>query len=313
MKRLLSAAVVALAASFATPASADPASGVVWNPGWPRVRPVEVGIIFAQGVGSYLIDAYVPIAQGAGNWNTPILFDRPVRNLFRGRNLATQQFGSDAGDFIYKWATLAPYVVDNFIVALGVHQDPDVAMQMTLMDLESLGMSGVVTLGAEHLVGRQRPYVQDCTGPDNRPHGADGKPLFNQCGDPKGDNLSFYSGHVAAVGTMAGLTCVHHQHLPLYGGGAPDALVCYGMIGATVATGVFRMMADRHYVSDILVGGLVATLSGYVLPSWLHYGFGSGRTRPVMRTAIGNEHLGYMMPTPISDPGGAGLGAVGIF
>jgi hypothetical protein len=112
---------------------------------------------------------------------------------------------------------------------------------------------------------------------------------------------------------MAGLTCVHHQHMPLYGGGAPDALVCYGMLGATVATGVFRLMADRHYFSDILVGGLVATLAGYVLPSWLHYGFGSGRTRPVMRTAIGNEHLGYVMPTPISVPGGAGLGAVGIF
>jgi membrane-associated phospholipid phosphatase len=312
MKRLLFGAVLGLATLAAVPASADESTGVAWDPGWPRVRPIEVGLIFGTGVGSFLVDGYVPFAAKP-HWEGPILFDVPVRKLLRGRDFATQQFGSDAGDFIYKWATLAPYLVDNYLVALGIHQDPDVAMQMTLMDLQSLGLSGVVTLGAEHLVGRARPYTRDCEGPDNAPHDAQGRKLFNACGDPKGDNLSFYSGHVAAVGTMAALTCVHHQHLPLYGGGAPDALVCYGMIGATVATGVFRLMADRHYVSDVLVGGLVATLSGYVLPSWLHYGFGSGRSRPVMRTAMGNEHLGYVMPTPISVPGGAGLGAVGIF
>lgn len=312
MKRILFAAVFACASLAVLPAGADESTGVQWNPGWPRVRPVEVGLILGTGVGSYLIDAYVPFAASS-NWTGPILFDKPVRNLLRARNFATQEFASDASDYIYKYATLAPYVVDNFIVALGIHQDPDVAMQMTLMDLESLGLSGVFTLAAEHVVGRGRPYTQDCEGPDNRPHDARGQNLYNKCGDAKGDNLSFYSGHVAAVGTMAGLTCVHHQHMPLYGGGVPDALVCYGMIGATVATGVFRIMVDRHYASDVLLGGLMATLSGYVLPSWLHYGFGSGRTRPVMRTAIGNEHLGYIMPTPISVPGGAGLGAVGIF
>jgi membrane-associated phospholipid phosphatase len=165
-------------------------------------------------------------------------------------------------------------------------------------------MSGVVSLGTESLVGRQRPYAEDC-GPDGQVLTSSGTPLFNHCGGA-GDNKSFVAGHASAVTTMAGLTCVHHQHLPLYGGGLADLAPCLFMVGAAAFTGVSRITADKHWASDVLMGWTVGALSGYVVPSLLHYGFTShgpiGEIRSGSLTAV---------PIPMVYPGGAGLGIVG--
>ncbi|MEO8876476.1 MAG: phosphatase PAP2 family protein, partial [Polyangiaceae bacterium] len=134
-----------------------------------------------------------------------------------------------------------------------------------------------------------------------------GKPLFNHC-DHVGDDASFYSGHAAATMTMAGATCVHHQHLPLYGGGFPDLLPCLVMLGMSGATGIGRIVADRHYASDVVVGWGFGFASGYVLPSILHYGFKSDR--PV--GAVVGKSFG-VVPIPQAYPGGAGLSFGGYF
>jgi hypothetical protein len=71
---------------------------------------------------------------------------------------------------------------------------------------------------------------------------------------------------------------------------------------------VLRIVYDEHWASDVLVGATVGTLSGYVLPSLLHYGFGGGR-------AVGELRSGsfWMVPSIVGYPGGAGLGAGGVF
>src|SRR5207253_5621614 len=53
----------------------------------------------------------------------------------------------------------------------------------------------------------------------------------------------FYSGHAAATATSAGLTCAHHQHLPLYGGGLADLVPCLVMSGVSIVTGISRIGA----------------------------------------------------------------------
>jgi membrane-associated phospholipid phosphatase len=293
----LAFAVMMLWMGTSSVARADEVDGVVWAPRWPRVRLWEGGAILALAAGSYLIEIGVPVPTSP-NWRGPILFDDAARGLFRGRSANLEQTAAAVSDNLYFGAVLYPYIVDSYVVALGVHQSPDVALQMTLINLQSLGLAGVLSLGAEHLVGRQRPYVQDC--------GPDGKASGNQCGTA-GDFQSFESGHAAATATVAALTCVHHAHIPLYGGGAPDALACAGMIGLSATTGVLRLVADRHYASDVIVGWAIGVVAGYVVPSWLHYGFGS--SDPGEPKAMS----GGILPVPQVYRDGAGVGVAGVF
>ena len=141
-----------------------------------------------------LINAAPSHAKAA--WEGPILFDKYIRDALRGRTRTAQLTAANLSDVFYKGMVLTPYIVDNYITALGVHQNADVALQMTVIDMQSLGLSGVLTLAAEHAVGRQRPYVAGCQGPD----GTD-KVGFNYCGGAD-DFKSFYSGHAAAMFTM---------------------------------------------------------------------------------------------------------------
>lgn len=275
---------------------------VKWNDDWHRFRVVEVASVVALTAGSIVFSSIN--SPTVSSWKGGILFDDAARKFFRGSSVKTEQTAADMSDYIYKGSVLFPYIVDNYIVALGVHQSADVALEMTMIDLQSLGFAGVLSLGAERAVGRQRPYAQDCD--PKRPPGQQFVGA-NAC-FPLVDNQSFYSGHAAATFTIAGLTCVHHQHFPLYGGGLPDALACAGMLGLATTTGVLRLVADRHYASDVLTGTAVGIFSGYILPSLTHYGFGKTRSKPLFKTTYGN-----IAPIPLVYAGGAGLGVTGIW
>ncbi len=304
---LLSLKIMAFVAlvTFAPNVHAADPDRVEWSKDWPRVHLAEVVDVVGLTAASYAIDAYwTPLKSP--NWSGPILFDRWARNQLVGQSYATQHAAAEMADTLYKAGTLGPYIIDVYFVALGVHQNADVALQMGLINLQSLGLSGVTTLAAEHLVGRARPYVQDCE-PNGDVRDAHGNLLLNHC-DGIGDYQSFWSGHVAAVGTMAGLTCVHHQHLPLYGGGFADLAPCLLMIGAAVTTGVGRMISDRHWASDVIVGGAVAFGSGYLLPSALHYGFNGGK--PIGEVQTKNFRF---VPTPQVFPSGGGFALNGMF
>jgi membrane-associated phospholipid phosphatase len=305
IQRWLGAAVVTGLLTWSAISRADDPDRVEWSKDWPRFRLWEGLDIIAMTVASYAIDAkWTP--PGQANVRGGILFDDAIRSALRGRTPSTQQFAADLSDNLYKYGVLTPYVVDVYFVALGVHENADVALQMLLINLQSLGLTGAVTLTAEHAVGRARPYTEDC-GANGQVLDASGRPLINHCGGG-GDFQSFYSGHAAATATMAGLTCVHHQHIPLYGGGFADLLPCLVMIGVSATTGVSRIIADEHWSSDVLLGWSVGALSGYVLPSLLHYGFAKGH-------AYGELHIAGMhaVPVPQAYVGGAGLGLAGIF
>lgn len=282
-------------------ADADQEKTVQWNERWPRVRIIEMIDIVALTAGSVLINA-APSHEDS-NWTGPVLWDGPVRDVLRARSRLGQKQAAQVSDALYKGMVLGPYVIDNFFVTLGVHQNADVALQLTLMDMQSLGLSGVVTLAAEHAVGRQRPYVAGCKGPDKADEVG-----FNQCGGAD-DFKSFYSGHAAAMFTMAGLTCAHHQHLPLYGGGAPDAIACALMVALAATGSAARIVSDRHWSTDVVLGASVGIFNGYFLPLWLHYGL--GWNQPALRTTFVTA-LGTVVPLPQVYDRGAGVG-VAIF
>ena len=274
---------------------------VEWSDDWPRARLWEVGAAVVLTVGDTEFEDRVPISST--RWRGGILFDDWARSVFRGQTAAVQSTASTISDYMFVGGSLVPLIVDNYFVTLDVHQNADVAVQMLVMNMESLGLSGIISLSAEHFVGRARPYVEDCR--NGHVYSSSGELLPNSCGGPN-DSRSFFSGHVAAVTTVAGLTCAHHQHLPLYGGGFADLAPCLFMMGLAATTGVLRLVYDEHWASDIIVGWAAGAASGYVLPSVLHYGFGG---RPV------EVHTGdlTLVPTLGVYGGAPGIGAVGVF
>lgn len=88
-------------------------------------------------------------------------------------------------------------------------------------------------------------------------------------------NDDFHSGMSSSLVHFvlpASYVCRHHQHLPLYGGGAADNFACAAMLGASVVTGIGRVITEEHHVSDLVVGYAAGLFAGFAMPELLHYG-----------------------------------------
>jgi membrane-associated phospholipid phosphatase len=293
LHRLLAFAFFFLAS---TTAAASPNTKVEWKAEWPRVTQWEtLGTIAATGA-TFVVERRLPEPSSTRiDVEVPVL-DPGARYLLRGRTKHEQDVFGTYSDVGFRMMAFFPYVVDVAVVTLGVHRQPDVAAQMALIDLQALTLSGFTQLLASRLVGRARPYKQDC-------NEANAKTITRDCGG-ENDNKSFFSGHSAAAFTTAGLTCIHHENLPLYGGGAIEQWACVWALSVATATGVFRVVSDAHYASDVLFGAGVGWFYGYVMPKLLHYKNGAPKPR--------DEHDVLWMPSflPVAEGGGVSVTAV---
>ena len=116
---------------------------------------------------------------------------------------------------------------------------------------ESLTISSLFNQIVKFSIGRGRPFTV-------RNH-------QSYYSDRNDDNLSFYSGHtsmafalVVSAGTIAHIR--NYEAEPyIWGIGIPLALfVAYT-----------RMAAEKHYFSDVLIGALIGSTVGFLVP-WLH-------------------------------------------
>lgn len=123
--------------------------------------------------------------------------------------------------------------------------------------LSAQGLNQVVKFA----VGRARPYTVGAT-PEMLAEGR----------DVPDNTLSFFSGHAtftfalvssaATVGTLRG----YRGAWLLWVVGLPMAAV----------TSLLRLVADKHWASDILVGSMIGTATGVLMPTLLH-----GRVGPI--------------------------------
>jgi membrane-associated phospholipid phosphatase len=111
------------------------------------------------------------------------------------------------------------------------------------------------------IASRERPYGRTCGTPEQPDLTGDCQ--FND------RYRSFFSGHTAFAFMSAGLICVHHTKLDLLGGPG-DAISCVAGYTGAAATGVLRIVGDKHYLSDVVVAAGVGTLIGVGVPLW-HY------------------------------------------
>lgn len=236
-----------------------------------------------------------------------LLFDEPVEDLLLADTLATRNTAADAANIIFGGAMLYRAVDDLLVVGLG-HGNGDVALQMSMIDLEAFGIVAAVLWGTQLFVGRTRPHSDRCGEP-----GIQDGDLGCASDNDNNRYRSFIAGHPATVVAATGVTCMHHSRMPIYGGGWADNMACISMIGASAATGVLRIVSGSHHATDVVFGTALGLVAGWIVPSALHYGFGEramdtrlGSTRDEDQPAV------RMTFIPIGPGGGAGIQVAGV-
>lgn len=260
-RRLSVTALLSVLLLWASPSRAD---DLQWAPGWTRVGPghlVGVGLTLGMTAGA------MQLPQAEAGFDDGVLFDNFLREHLVLGSRRARGTAEAVGDVLYWGLFLYPPVIDIGVVTLAVHQSPDVAWQLLWMDAQAYGLAGLVSRVTQKLVGRQRSYNGEC---EHDPTYDDG------CDDPGDRNQSFVSGHTAIAFTGATLMCAQHLRLDLYRNEAADALACSLGLAAASYVGYSRILADRHYATDVLAGVALGVASGWLVPELLYYHFGDG-------------------------------------
>lgn len=232
-----------------------------WNEDWPRFRDVGYWLISGSVASALAVTIFVEYPENP-RWQGGILFDDAVRTGIRVRDPDRRNFIRRASDITLFTSILHVGIVDSLIVPLA-ERSPDVALQLTLMNMQAFSLNTLFATLLFKAVARERPLVEDC----RKKEGYD-DPL---CGS--GQYVSFPSSHTSTAFTAAGLSCVHHQYLPIYGG-SWDGVACATALTTAFATGLFRVVGDRHYATDVVFGAAVGFSLGYIYPWLFHYSYG---------------------------------------
>jgi membrane-associated phospholipid phosphatase len=220
-----------------------------------------------------------------------ILFDNAARSALRAHTLHARYQFRDASDVGLSLAATWPFFADALTSAWWYRGSRDVAEQMALIDMETLAVAGAIQGATNVLVSRQRPYGNDCGSAELPANAID-------CENSQ-RYRSFFSGHATFSFAGAALICMDHFEHGLLG--SPwDELSCAGGYAVAATTSTFRVVADVHYASDVILGALVGTAVGYGVPL-LHY-----------REARAAEHSANDLRIMLV-PSAGGIGVLGIF
>jgi membrane-associated phospholipid phosphatase len=228
-----------------------------WSDEWsPFPRYAELLLTGASAVAAVGAFTLVPNPTRT-RWLGGILFDDAARDALRARKPGLRDAIRTASDLTLITSVLQVGLIDGLLIPL-LDASPDVAVELTMINAQAFAINLAVSTLINKTVGRARPPTADC----RRDSHFD--PLCNT-----GTNASFPSSHTSTAFTAAGLTCVHHAYLPIYGGGW-DTAACVESLAVAAATGLFRVAGDRHYATDVIAGAAIGFSIGYLYP-WLMY------------------------------------------
>ncbi|HEY6877476.1 MAG TPA: phosphatase PAP2 family protein [Polyangiales bacterium] len=189
------------------------------------------------------------LAPAACRWCGGSVFDQAVQQRVRWDDVQPAARTSDALLF----GIVPAFALGSTLGAAYAHGDRRTAHEDVLVLGEALVLTAGLTQLVKYTVARERPFLRT-----QREHGL-------RATHGPDDNLSFFSGHTSitfarAVGA-GGIASMR---------GYPQAPWIWA-IGVPLAacTGYLRIAADRHYLTDVLVGALVGSAIGVLLP-WLH-------------------------------------------
>jgi membrane-associated phospholipid phosphatase len=241
------------------PAHAEPPRRLAFDQ---RYRPFQWSDAAQTGVtlGAYAYLEFGMDYPEQGRWHEPILFDAAVRDALVATSRNGRRTAAVVSDITWYVPMAVPWVESIALPLFADHWNYGVAFQLTALNAQAISVVALLTRAGHKLVARARPDVEPCS----KDATYSGK-CFG------GSYASFPSGHVSAALVGAGLSCAHHGYLPLLGGGAADTAVCITATTLGVANGIARISADRHYISDVIVGAALGWGVGFAMPVLLHY------------------------------------------
>ena len=165
-------------------------------------------------------------------------FDRRGADVYHPR-------ADEIGDMLFYGSMPLPIIL---MLDKEVRKD---GLKIAILYLQSMSITGLLYTGSVYLNDRYRPYAYNSNVPmSERTRG--------------GAKNSFFAGHVALVGTSTFFIAkiLNDYH--------PDSKVKwlpFTLAGlATGTTAIMRYRGGQHFISDIIIGAVVGTLSGILVP-----------------------------------------------
>ena len=261
---------------------------------FPRFRTWQYVAVGVQTAANLTIE-FADVPSAGESWRSPLPLDVPVRNAILPQSEAGRARAERVADVLWYTTQFYTVLIDSVLVPLAFDNgNTDVAFQMTMINWQTLGLTGIITRVAHHTVPRARPVMYGCS---EQPGAA------FPCREA---GPGFFSGHVSMTTAGAALACAHHAALPLYGRNPAGMITCGVLSACAVSVGVGRIASDKHWFTDVLVGHIVGASVGFGLPWLLHY---QHRLSPDL-SRLGVRRTAWI-PWPTED--GASLSLVGEF
>jgi membrane-associated phospholipid phosphatase len=241
------ALVASLSATLSLP---RPAAAQTHDLRWdPAIDLTVTGVGAAAWMASTLLEPQ--LAPTRCRWCEVDDLDRAARDALLWSHPDTADALSNVSAF-----ALAPLAAVGLDALAASHERSldQVAVDAALV-VEATVIAGDVDMLTKLLVGRERPFVH-ALAPDAK----------GRTPRPSDDNLSFFSGHTTetfALAAAAGAVTTMRGYR-----WAPIVWSTGGAIA--IATGYLRIAADRHWLTDVLVGALVGTGIGIGVPLLFH-------------------------------------------
>jgi membrane-associated phospholipid phosphatase len=224
---------------------------------------VTGGLLAFTGVSQYYSD---DLAGSACNWCNPGRFDHWARNRLIWNDLKSASIASSV-------AMIALPVGDALALILMARADRAGGREMVedvLVLTESVAVATSLMQVAKFSTLRLRPDAWAAGG-----------------GTSSGSRMSFWAGHASSAFAMAaGAT----QVARLRGRAGWGWLAAASFAGAATV-GYLRVASDRHWTTDVLVGAVVGTASGLLVPLLVFHPAGEQRPAVTLMPAPGGLAL----------------------
>lgn len=192
-----------------------------------------------------------------GHWRGGDVVDEAFRDALRARDEDGQEIAALLSDVLLASIALHAGVIDAVVTPLVRGEGERAWAAQYSFDL-ALGITLTAGEAIKLLVGRARPFERDCVAnPDRR--GCDDDDRFS----------SFLSLHSGVAFTSAGYTCAMHLERRLFDDLGADIASCAASLGVAAIIGTLRIVADRHYFSDVISGATLGLLVGFLIPALL--------------------------------------------
>ena len=243
MQRAVSTLIVLC---LAATAAADPKAREPWysgERGHKRVLHLSItiggGLVF---LGTEIFKKQ--IGPSECRWCEPPGFDRSARNALVWDNPRRADTLSNIDAYV-----VAPLVGIGLLIASDHGAGLPRLIDDTVTVLETVAITELVIQAIKFSVGRQRPFARFGTDVAFEPD----------------QNLSFPSGHSAlgfSITVAAGM--VAHWR-----GYWTEPYIWGAGIALSLSTEYLRIAADKHYLSDVLIGGGIGVAGGLLIPRLL--------------------------------------------